>query len=559
VGSKGKGITTIEGDTARQLTLEYNFTPTCFAESADGKIWIGTEGQGIFAVEGRKVVKHLSTQNGLLANLITLLNVDQENNVYIGTNQGLNKYVSSEDRLYTYMEKDGFVGIETKNNASFRDGGGKMWFGTVGGVIMYDPDMDDVKSIEPLTHIMQMRVNLESREMEAGLKLGFQENSVIFDYKSICLANPDAVRYRFMLEGADIDWLPETEQTTATYPALRPGKYIFKVRAKNSEGIWNSEPVSYAFQIKPPFYATWWFILSCVILGGLGIVSYIKYRTAKLRRENQILEEKVRERTATVVAQKEELAQKNKDITDSIHYAKRIQDAILPPEVPFQDTFILFKPKDIVSGDFYWLLEKEGKEFIAAVDCTGHGVPGAFMSIIGHNMLNKIVKEYHVLKPSEIMQHLDAEVSKTLHQQDESVTVRDGMDMTLISYDRNKRLLEFSGAYNPIYLIRDMELLETKGNRFAIGRSDSHQEKVFTNHEIKVRKGDTIYMFSDGYADQFGGESGKKFKTAPMKELLLNLQEKTMPEQQSILDHTIEAWRGDIEQIDDILIIGRRF
>jgi serine phosphatase RsbU (regulator of sigma subunit) len=559
VGSKGRGITTIEGDSAQQLSLEYDFTPTCFAEDRNGIIWIGTEGQGIYAVDGREVINHLSVQNGLLANLITLINVDERNHVYIGTNQGLNKYVEAQDRIYTYMEKDGFVGIETKSNASYRDAAGKLWFGTVGGVMRYDPSHEKTRMIEPLTHIMQMRVNLEGREMVEGLKLGYQENSIIFDFKSICLANPDAVRYRFMLEGADNDWLPETEQTTATYPALRPGRYVFLIKARNSEGIWNEEPIRYAFQIKPPFYATWWFIIICVLLGALGIISYIKIRTAKLRRENQILEEKVRQRTATVVAQKEELAQKNKDITDSIQYAQRIQVAILPPEVPFKNTFILFKPKDIVSGDFYWLLEKDDKEFIAAVDCTGHGVPGAFMSIIGHNMLNKIVKEYGISKPSEILQHLDAEVTKTLHQKDDAVMVRDGMDLSLIAYHRHSSLLEFSGAYNPIYLIRDRELQETKANRFSIGRSDAGHKKTFTNHEIKVMEGDTIYMFSDGFADQFGGESGKKFKTAPMKELLLNIQEKPMEEQHSILDHTIEAWRGNIEQIDDILIIGRRF
>jgi len=174
-------------------------------------------------------------------------------------------------------------------------------------------------------------------------------------------------------------------------------------------------------------------------------------------------------------------------------------------------------------------------------------------------MLNKVVKEYGIIKPSEILQHLDAEVTKTLHQQEEAVTIRDGMDMTLVAYQRDKRLIEFAGAYNPIYLVRNGELIETKGDRFAIGRTEMKTEKEFTNHEIKVREGDTIYLFSDGYADQFGGESGKKFKIQPMKELILNIQEKTMEEQRSILESTIEAWRGEIEQIDDILIIGRRF
>ncbi len=559
VGSKGRGITTIEGDSIQHLKLDYDFTPNCFAESSDGRIWVGTEGQGIFAIEDRKLVNRLSRQDGLLANLITLINVDEFNNVFIGTNQGLNKYVTSEDRIYTYMEKNGFVGIETKNNASFRDNEGNLWFGTVGGVVMYNPLMEHSSGIEPLTHITRIRVNLEDREMISEMKLGYQENSVIFDFNSICLTNPEVVSYQYKLEGADVDWLPRTDQTNATYPALRPGKYIFQVRARNSEGIWNRVPISYAFQIRPPFYATWWFIISCVILGALGIFTYIKRRTAKLRRENLVLEEKVRKRTAQVVAQKEELAQKNKDITDSIQYAKRIQTAILPPDVPFKDTFVLFKPKDIVSGDFYWLLEIDGKELIAAVDCTGHGVPGAFMSIIGHNMLNKIVKEYGIIKPSEILKQLDIEVSKTLHQKDESVTIRDGMDMTLIAYHKDKNLLEFAGAYNPIYLIRNGELIETKGDRFAIGRSEAFKDKDFTNHEIHIQKGDAIYLFSDGYADQFGGESGKKFKIQPMKELILNIQEKTMEQQHSILESTLEAWRGDIEQIDDVLIIGRKF
>ncbi len=559
VGSKGKGITTIEGDSIQQLKLEYDFTPNCFAESSDGRIWMGTEGQGIFALKDRKIVKQLSRQDGLLANLITLVNVDEFNNVFIGTNKGLNKYVASEDKIFTYMEKNGFVGIETKSNSSCLDDEGNFWFGTVGGVVKYDASQQHRSGIDPRTHITRMRINLEEREMAEGLKMGYQENSVIFDFNSICLTNPEMVSYQYKLEGADVNWLPQTCQTTATYPALTPGRYIFRVKACNSDGDWNDEPISYAFQICPPFYATWWFILSCVVVGALSILAYIGMRTRNLRKENLILEEKVKERTAQVVAQKEELAEKNKDITDSIQYAKRIQTAILPPEIPFKDTFVLFKPKDIVSGDFYWLLEMNGKEFIAAVDCTGHGVPGAFMSIIGHNMLNKVVKEYGINKPSEILQHLDAEVTKTLHQQDETVTIMDGMDMTLIAYQKDKNLIEFAGAYNPIYLIRNGELIETKGDRFSIGRSEVFTEKNFTNHEIKVQKGDAIYLFSDGYADQFGGESGKKFKIQPMKELILNIQGKTMEEQRSILESTLEAWRGDIEQIDDILIIGRKF
>jgi ligand-binding sensor domain-containing protein/serine phosphatase RsbU (regulator of sigma subunit) len=556
VGARGKGLAKILEDTIIQVDLTSTFTPTCITEDKNGWIWTGTEGEGVYAISNDTIAAHFSRQNGLLANLITLVAVDEDNNVYIGTNRGLNKFSRSEDKIYTYSRKNGFTGIETKNNAVYRDRDGNIWFGTVAGVTRYDPDLENRLNIEPLTNITRMRINLEDRDMEQGMKLKHNENSIIFDYTSICLTNPDAVSYKFKLEGADVDWMPETDQTTATYPALKAGKYAFMVMARNSDGIWNTEPVTFAFQIKPPFYQTWWFILICVLVGTGVILLYIKVRERNLRRENRILEEKVKQRTALVVAQKEELAQKNKDITDSIEYAKRIQVAILPQIIPFPDTFILFKPKAIVSGDFYWLVEKDGKEFIAAADCTGHGVPGAFMSIIGHNMLNKIVKEHSILKPSDILYHLDKEVNSTLqHDAEERNIVKDGMDMTLVCYNKKTKILEFSGAYNPVYLIRDGELIETKGDRFAIGRSVTDvQEKAFTNHVIKIKKG-----FSDGYADQFGGVAGKKFKSAPMKELILKIQDKKMSEQKSILDNTIEKWRGDIEQIDDILVIGRRF
>ncbi|MFW5645618.1 MAG: PP2C family protein-serine/threonine phosphatase, partial [Bacteroidota bacterium] len=261
-----------------------------------------------------------------------------------------------------------------------------------------------------------------------------------------------------------------------------------------------------------------------------------------------------------VTAQKEQLAKKNKDITDSIRYAKRIQVAILPQEIPFENTFILFRPKDIVSGDFYWLEEIGNREYMAAVDCTGHGVPGAFMSIIGSNFLNKIVKEQHIYQPAKILNYLNKEVIANLKSSNEDTTVYDGMDIALVCYDKETNVLEYAGGYNPMILIRSGELQEIKADRFAIGRSLlSTNDRKFTNHKIEMRKGDVIYIYTDGYADQFGGEEGTKFKTKPMKELLIAINEKSMEEQRNILHNTIDVWRGDIEQVDDILIIVRRF
>jgi serine phosphatase RsbU (regulator of sigma subunit) len=390
------------------------------------------------------------------------------------------------------------------------------------------------------------------------MKFKHTENNVVIDYLSICLTNPDAVKYKIKLDGADSDWRITT-QTSVTYPSLVPKKYTFKLTAQNSDGLWNNVPIAFSFQINPPFYKTWWFILICIFIGASIIVVYIKVRESNLIREKQVLEEKVIERTAEVVAQKEELAQKNKDITDSIRYAKRIQFAILPPELPFPDTFILFKPKDIVSGDFYWLDEVDDLEFLAAVDCTGHGVPGAFMSIIGYNSLNKIVKEHRIYKPSDILDRLNYEVTSTLKRTDaEGEAIKDGMDISLICFNKKTRTLQFAGAFNPLWQVRNGELEEIKADRFPIGRSKD-TDKKFTNNEIQVLKGDSYYFFSDGFADQFGGDSGKKFKSKPMKELILAIQDIPMNKQKEVLEGTLEAWRGEIEQVDDILVIGRRF
>jgi ligand-binding sensor domain-containing protein/serine phosphatase RsbU (regulator of sigma subunit) len=561
IGSRGAGLTLYKDSAFSIPSLGETFTVTCMVEDQKGLLWVGTEAQGLLVIDpsNDSIIKDYKESDGLLANLITLLNSDQENNIYIGTNKGLNVYNYEKDKLFTYTEKNGFMGIETKANSSFRDTNGRLWFGTVAGVNRFDPNIPRKINETPLTHIIGLKVNLKDRDFESGLKLKHTENDVVIDYISICLTNPDAVKYKIKLEGADNDWRT-TSQTSVTYPALSPKKYSFRLMAQNSEGLWNSEPITFNFQINPPFYKTWWFILLCVFVGGTIIVVYVKVRESNLIREKQLLEEKVIERTCVVVAQKEELAQKNKDITDSIRYAKRIQFAILPAEIPFADTFILFKPKDIVSGDFYWLNVIGDLEFLAAVDCTGHGVPGAFMSIIGYNSLNKIVKEHEIYTPSEILDRLNYEVTSTLKRTDsEGGAIQDGMDMSLMCYNKKTGILQFAGAFNPLWMVRNGELEEIKADRFPIGRSKLDTEKKFTNVEIKVQHGDTFYFFSDGYADQFGGKTGKKFKSKPMKDLLVALQHLPMSSQKEVLESTLEAWRGEIEQVDDVLVIGRRF
>ena len=394
---------------------------------------------------------------------------------------------------------------------------GDLWFGTANGATHLKPDKTVTQGLEPLTHILSMRVNYEPREMTAGMKLGHNEKSILFDYYSICLTNPDVVRYKVKLEGADDNWRPVTDQTRAIYSALRPGKYTFNVIAINSQGIWNSKPVTFHFIIKPPFYLTWWFILISIVTIVVIIVMYINIREQNLVKEKIMLEEKVKERTAEVVQKSMEIEEKNRDITASIRYAERIQRAMLPREDTFHDTFVLFMPKDIVSGDFYWMYDNGDWQFIAAVDCTGHGVPGAFMSIIGHNSLNKVVREYGLTRPSAIVDQLNIEVMKSLLQRHEKA-INDGMDLALIAFNKKNFTLEFAGAYNPLYVVRKGEVFVYKGDRFPIGMTTMDEKKSFTNQSVDIQPGDMLYMCSDGYADQFGSPEVKKYKSGNVKE-----------------------------------------
>jgi serine phosphatase RsbU (regulator of sigma subunit) len=260
-----------------------------------------------------------------------------------------------------------------------------------------------------------------------------------------------------------------------------------------------------------------------------------------------------------ISAQKKILEEKNKDITDSINYARRIQEAILPDkEIKyriFPDAFVLFQPRDVVSGDFYWFSEKNGKRIIAAADCTGHGVPGAFMSMIGNSFLNEIVNERGITRPSEILNELRHLVIKSLKQKEESGSPRDGMDISLLCFSENH--VEWAGANNPLWIVHNGNLTAFAPDKQPIGLH--HGENLpFTNHKISPEKGSSLYIFSDGYADQFGGAKGKKFREKQLKELLLSIQMKSMQEQEEVLLSTFQNWKGELEQIDDVLVIGVR-
>ncbi|MBN4052211.1 SpoIIE family protein phosphatase [Sphingobacteriaceae bacterium AH-315-L07] len=425
-------------------------------------------------------------------------------------------------------------------------------------------------------------------------ELPYEFNSLTFEFAAPTFDNEKETHYQYVLEGFDNSWTDWTTKTDKEYTNLSERDYIFHVRARDIYGHVSRE-ATYRFSVLPPWYRTFGAYMGYMLVLGLIIYSIVLYNSRRLKAENLRLENIITERTSEIVAEKEKVNKqnriieaKNKDITDSIKYAKRIQEAILPKEKDIykaiSNSFVLYKPKDIVSGDFYWFTEfkENGAQqcIIAAVDCTGHGVPGAFMSMIGNELLNQIVLEKNITEPGEVLNQLHAGVRFALGQYKEDAEVRDGMDIALCRINIEQGVLDYAGAHRPLYLITSdiskvtdeevemnkklnlqeyLTFKEIKADKLSIGGLQLEDRRKFSNHKVKMPKDSMFYIFSDGYIDQFGGERNKKFMTRRFRNKLAEIQSLSVMDQRNALDEEIESWRGGTEQTDDIIVIGVKF
>lgn len=396
-------------------------------------------------------------------------------------------------------------------------------------------------------------------------------SSVIrFNYAANAFFNGGDIEYRSRLIGFNDEWSDYEQLNFKIYEKLPYGNYTLEIQGMNQYNQ-ESEVYQFSFEVLPPFYLTWWAYF--LYLVALIILLFITTRvsTNRIKLKNKRLEEIVHERTkeianqnAVLAKQRDEISAKTEDILDSIKYAKRLQNTILPSQEIlsscFHDYFVFYRPKDIVSGDFYWVRKINGKLLWSAIDCTGHGVPGAMVSIVGNNGLMRATNEFQLVKPSEILNKLRDLVIESFKAQGTN-NVKDGMDIGLACLDLEQMQLEFAGANNSCVIIREGELIEIKGDKQPIG--DFELAKPFTNHLFQLEKGDNIYLFTDGYVDQFGGETetsrqngGKKLKSKPFKEFLQSISRYDMKIQDKLIVEKFDNWRGDIEAIDDVCVIG---
>lgn len=597
---------------------------------SENNIWLGSIGGGVIKFDG-DIFSNYGLKHGLSSESPFSIICDDNDNVWVGTNSGIDKFDHKLGKFIHYGKEDGFLGLECNQNAVYKDKKGQLWFGTVRGVVKVNPEKFNINTIPPSLNLEEIKLYYETFNYEKysdsldglnylprNLQLPYNKNHLTFVFAAISYISPEKIKYRYLLEGFDEQWNPETSSPTATYTNIPPGEYIFKFTACNSDGIWNDTPYEFKFKVNPPFWKTVWFYL--FIAGFIGINFYLilHFRTRGLKRNKKILQQKINERTheiqsqkeeieaqrdelkslndelqiqkAQIIEQNEELRQqkeeiltqrdeiekksmilqrvnkiveaKNKHITDSIKYAKRIQDAILPSEAMikkyFPNSFVLFLPKDIVSGDLFWFENKGKQIFFSAIDCTGHGVPGAFMSIIAHNLINRALNEHNHTQPNEILNFISLQMDKTLHQKDDNSNLKAGLTISLFKYDSESRILNFASAQSSFFILRDSVISHYKGEQLPIGYLEGDTPK-YTNREIQIKEGDLLYVFSDGYADQIGGEHKRKFLWKRLKNRISEIETLPLPKQKEFLYNQYIQWKGDNEQVDDILFIGIRF
>lgn len=605
---KFTNYTTIDG-------LSSNSIYCIYFDANKDIMWVGTgNGINLFDVKSKKIIEKIQSngkEGELSSNIIYAITKDSKGFYWIGTNSGLNKYDAKNKTFTSFYEKDGMSsdliisitedenynfwltsgnglikfspsnfdksenpfknyfpvdGIQDKEfnqGAYFKKKDGEILIGGINGYNSFYPSQIKTNTNLPKVYLTSFKIFEKEVLLDTNisfkkyLELTFQDKFFSFEFVALDYLLPSKNLYSFKMEGLDDEWSPPSNRRFISYSNLPGGDYIFRVKACNNDGVWNNEGVAIHIKIIPPFWKTNLFYAFCILLAILSVIIYNRLRTRKIKKEKKILETKVVERT-------KELAEKNRDILSSIQYAKRIQEAILPPLEQiyshFPKSFVLYKPKDIVSGDFYWFAEKNGKKIIAAVDCTGHGVPGAFMSMIGHNLLNQIVIENGITDAAQILNMLNDSIVNSLKQDGGGkLETRDGMDVALCVIENNSYNVQFAGAFRPLYILKGANLEKIDGNKFPIGGLKTVDDKTFIAHTIQLKEGDTIYMFSDGYADQFGGKEGKKFMVKRFRDTLLEVANLSMKGQHRKLDEVFSQWKGNYEQVDDILIIGIKF
>ncbi|MGE5421523.1 MAG: two-component regulator propeller domain-containing protein [Chloroflexota bacterium] len=563
VGTESDKLLKVDNDlnivaSGGELTGSTKNRIVALSEDSLGTIWIATYGNGVFACNGDSV-QSKTRSNGLFSNFCYSILADSRDNIWIGHEKSFSMIEAQTGIVKSYGSEYVQGGI-CNPGAIFESADGKIFIGTTSGVVIYNSQAENTLNIPPYNNITSITINDKEYAYAPVIDIPYGNYRVTINYSGINFSDPDKVYYSTWLENFDKDYSLMNTDKKVTYN-LRDGRYKFHLVSVDENGLSN-DPVSFSILIGKPLYKKWWFITLLALAVSGSVVLIIRQRDKAHRKQQAYLEDELEKRTSLIMKQKGEIELQNLEITDSINYAKRIQSSILPDigklRENFREAFILFHPRDIVSGDFYWFDKVDDDRFIVVcADSTGHGVPGAFMSMIGSTLLQDIVTRKKITRPSQVLSLLDKQIFSTLNQNVDLGVSNDGMDMVVCEFNLTTRHIRFASAMRPIILVISGESFYIKGNRSSVG-GESVIDKYFDDQEYYLNEGDIIYFFSDGLPDQFGGVDGKKMKIARLKKLIDQIIKLPMTEQERSISSFFNEWKGGHEQVDDILMMGIR-
>ncbi|MDN5290774.1 MAG: hypothetical protein PWQ06_1013 [Anaerophaga sp.] len=533
-------------------------------QTSDNSIWLATHGRGVLKYK-QDSIQTFNINNGLAKNFCYSISVDNRDRLWIAHHPGLSMIdtKTGEIEIYDHEQDMGSDFYQIK-----KDTDKTLWLASARGAVHYFPEKHDKNPIPPSLNFTDISISGESYRPGEKIELPYpyrKSYQFRFNFIGISFKNSKEVTYQYQLQRSGDEetheWINLGTTNFREYDFLPSGSYTLSVRAFNADGV-PSDPVSVAFSIAAPFWKKPWFYLALTAIIIYAVYLIIVFRERKLKRQKEQLQKAVDLQTIQLREQKAEIERKNRDITDSINYAKTIQSSILPPlnvlKSYYPESFVFFAPRDIVSGDFYWFYKTKNHFIISCADCTGHGVPGAFMSMIGSTLLNDIVKRQDVNSPADLLQRLDLEIKILLQNSKNKENTRDGMDISVIEIETDSNKVRVASAKRPVYLYLNNALTIYKGNRRSIGDSLVDDDTPFVNIEYQCKPGDSVYLFSDGFSDQFGGPKEKKFMKVGIKTMLEEIHHLPMDQQYNAVKEHFYSWKGDLEQVDDVIFMGIR-
>lgn len=531
----------------------------------DSVFWIGTSnGLNKFDPVKETFVRY-NESNGMANSYIYGVLSDGDHHLWISSNNGVSRFHTITEKFNNYDKLDGLQNNEFNTGAYFKATDGELFFGGPDGFNHFYPDSVQENKTPPDIVITSIRLFGEELVNEkqpydiSEITLSHNQNVISFEFAATDFTQPEKNNYAYLLEGFDRNWVSSGNRRFVNYTNLDPGVYTFRVRACNADGVWNNTGISIKLRIVPPFWKSWWFKIGVGLVLALVISVFYIQRVRRFRKTQALLQHQVAIKTKELQEQNILIDKKNKNITSSIEYARRIQYSILPGKEKLKifvnDSFVFYKPKDIVSGDFYWFHEQNNILYIVAADCTGHGVPGAFMSLIGYNLIKDTVKKKSSTDPAKILSTLHKGLVTIFKQDKTDSESVDGMDVAFCMLNLKTNVLTFSSTDRPLSLIRNGQVKSYRQGEYPLGYITKEPQK-FQNNVIQLEKGDAFYIYTDGYCDQFGGDKNQKYMEGNFEDFLLKIYNEPMQKQQELIEKEIENWMGSKAQIDDMLVIG---